>query len=212
MPKSSQTKRKYTRKNHRKMSRKYRKKTMWGGKENDKNEIINASDNEIFVTDKISTQPCNDPEYKEIGIIHMSDSIALNILRDVATNFVNLFGKQGFDNTIYDKLRNSCLEKLHNMVKKNQKVYNLRIEIERDEKLICMHLYGTLMESKNAAPVEESVEENNNAVTEPVITEEAETVSTDMTEPVSTEEAETVSTAVTEPVSTEEPAEPNKPV
>jgi hypothetical protein len=183
MPKSSQTKRKYTRKNHRKMSRKYRKKTMWGGKENDKNEIINASDNEIFVTDKISTQPCNDPEYKEIGIIHMSDSIALNILRDVATNFVNLFGKQGFDNTIYDKLRNSCLEKLHNMVKENQKVYNLRIEIERDEKLICMHLYGTLMEGKNtAAPVEESVEENNNAVTEPVITEEAETVSTDMTE------------------------------
>jgi len=218
MPKSSQTKRKYTRK----MSRKYRKKTIWGGKEttpdekqNDKNEIINASDNEIFVTDKISTQPCNDPEYKEIGIIHMTDSIALNILRDVATNFVNLFGKQGFDNKIYDKLRNSCLEKLKKTVKENQRVCNLRIEIERDEKLICMHLYGTLMESKNkAAPVEESIEENNNAVTEPVSTEEpAETVSTAVTESESTEEpAETVSTAVKEPVSTEEPAETNKPV
>lgn len=172
MPKASQTKRRFTRKNSAKMSRKYRKKAaMLGGKpdedEKQNDEIINANDNKIFATDNISTQPCNDPEYKEIGIIHMSDSIGLNALRNAATNIFNLVGAKGFDNKIYDKLRNSCLDQLKQIVKKNQRVCNLRIEIERDAQLIYMHLYGTLMENKNmAVPLEESIEENNDAVGE----------------------------------------------
>jgi hypothetical protein len=168
MPKSSQTKRRFTRKNSAKMSRKYRKKTMWGGKPDEEakknEEIINASENEVFASDKISTQPCNDPEYKEIGIIHMSDSVGLNALRNAATNIFNLVGAKGFDNKIYDKLRNSCLEKLKKIVKENQRVCNLRIEIERDAQLIYMHLYGTLMENKNmVVPLEESIEEKDDA-------------------------------------------------
>lgn len=144
---------------------------MLGGKpdedEKQNDEIINANDNKIFATDNISTQPCNDPEYKEIGIIHMSDSIGLNALRNAATNIFNLVGAKGFDNKIYDKLRNSCLDQLKQIVKKNQRVCNLRIEIERDAQLIYMHLYGTLMENKNmAVPLEESIEENNDAVGE----------------------------------------------
>jgi hypothetical protein len=169
MPKSSQTKRRFTRKNSAKMSRKYRRKAaMWGGKPDEEakknEEIINASENEVFASDKISTQPCNDPEYKEIGIIHMSDSVGLNALRNAATNIFNLVGAKGFDNKIYDKLRNSCLEKLKKTVKENQRVCNLRIEIERDAQLIYLHLYGTLMENKNmAVPLEESSEEKDDA-------------------------------------------------
>ena len=98
------------------------------------------------MTDKISTQPCSRSKFKEIGIVHMSDSIGLNLVRNTATNVLNIFGQKGFDNTIYDKLRNSCLEKMTTLLKENQRVCNLRIEIERDAKLIYMHLYGTLVE------------------------------------------------------------------
>ena len=169
MAKSSQTKRKFTRKNSGKMSRKYRKKAMWGGKESvaeneaksNNNEVMNSSKDEIFKSDKISTQPCNDPEYKEIGIIHKSESIAVNALRDLGTNFFNAFGRQGFDNSIYDQLRNTCFQKLQDSITDNQRICNVRADIERDKSSIYMHVYGTLMENKNMAITEESVVEEN---------------------------------------------------
>ena len=88
---------------------------MWGGEESvaeneakkNNTEVMNASKDEIFKSERISTQPCNDPTYKEIGIIHMSDSIAVNLLRDATSDLFNVFGAKGFDNSIYDKLRNT---------------------------------------------------------------------------------------------------------
>ena len=182
-----QTKRRFTRKNSAKMSRKYRKKAaMWGGEEpavddaktNQINsEVVNASKDEIFKSDKLSTQPCNDPNYKEIGIIHMSDSIAVNLLRDATSDLFNVFGAKGFDNSIYDQLRNTCFKKLQDSITANQKICNVRVDIERDKSLIYMHVYGTLMENKNMTAsvespvVEESLEkttsvENNESTKE----------------------------------------------
>jgi hypothetical protein len=185
MPKSSQTKRRFTRKNSAKMSRKYRRKAaMWGGaeqtttKKEEKQkmtDILNASKDEIFKSERISTQPCNDPEYKEIGIVHSSESIAVNILRDIGTDFFNAFGATGFDNSIYDQLRNTCFQKLHDKISDNQKICNIRLDIERDKSSIYMHVYGTLMENKNmAVPLEKSVAEEkvDTAVVEPEVKEE----------------------------------------
>jgi len=167
MPKS--TKRRYTRKNSGKMSRRYRKKTMRGGDvpavedetKKNKDDVMNASKDEIFKSDKISTQPCNDPEYKEIGIIHMSDSIAINLLRDATSDLFNVFGAKGFDNSIYDQLRNTCFQKLQDSITANQKICNVRIDIERDKSLIYMHVYGTLLENKNTDMSEEPLLEEN---------------------------------------------------
>jgi len=151
------------------MSRKYRKKTMWGGEESvaeneakvNNNEVMNASKDEIFKSERISTQPCNDPAYKEIGIIHMSDSIAVNLLRDTTSDLFNVFGAKGFDNSIYDQLRNTCFQKLQDSITANQKICNVRVDIERDKSLIFMHVYGTLVENKNTAITEEPVVEEN---------------------------------------------------
>uniref|UniRef100_A0A6C0D5V5 Uncharacterized protein n=1 Tax=viral metagenome TaxID=1070528 RepID=A0A6C0D5V5_9ZZZZ len=171
MAKSSQTKRRFTRKNSGKMSRKYRKKTMWWGgaektttKQEEKQkmtDILSASKEEIFKSDKISTQPCNDPEYKEIGVIHKSESIAVNILRDFGTDFFNAFGRQGFDNSIYDQLRNTCFQKLQDSITDNQRICNVRADIERDKSSIYMHVYGTLMENKNMGSEKEPIVEEN---------------------------------------------------
>jgi hypothetical protein len=194
MAKSSQTKRKFTRKNSGKMSRKYHKKTMWGGaekttKQEEKQkmtDILNASKEEIFISDKISTQPCSDPEYKEIGIVHSSESIAVNILRDIGTDFFNAFGATGFDNSIYDQLRNTCFQKLHDKISENQKICNIRVDIERDKSSIYMHVYGTLVEKIGAGVSSLAVETEPSTVDTEPSTVETEP-STVETEPVSIE-------------------------
>ena len=78
----------------------------------------------IFMADNISTQPNTDSSYKEVGILHVTDSTAVNIIRGIATNVSNLFGDKGFDNPLIDDLRNSTLEKVKQMIKEDQKVCN----------------------------------------------------------------------------------------
>lgn len=150
MSKSSETKRRSTRsrstrknpaKTRRRYTRTVRMQRTNGGL--DKNAI---SSEEIFTSSKLSTQPCNNPQYKRIGIVHMSDSIGINFLRNNATELFNAFGAKGFDNSIYDKLRNTCFRKLANSINENQQICNIRVDIERDASLIYMHVYGTLFE------------------------------------------------------------------
>jgi hypothetical protein len=106
--------------------------------------------NKLFVyrSTQVSTQANTDPTYSEIGVIHITESAAVNALRAAATDILNVFGKKGFDNTIYDKARNEALAKLMEHVSPNQKVCNLRMEVENESaaKLFFIHLYGTLLE------------------------------------------------------------------
>ena len=101
----------------------------------------------IFPSTKISTQPNTDSSYKEIGIIHITESAAINFIRDSTTEFMNLFGSAGFDNTIYDKCRNKALFKLNCHIKNGQKVCNMRMEIDSEKSLLFVHIYGTLLET-----------------------------------------------------------------
>jgi len=101
----------------------------------------------IFLSDNITTQPNNDNSYREIGVVHITDSAAVNALRSDVTNFANFFGAKGFDNTIVDGLRNNTLNSLRGLIGQNQKVCNLRMEIEHSNPvLIFHHAYGTLLE------------------------------------------------------------------
>ena len=143
MPKSSQTKRRTiktrtTRKNKTKTARRYPRTR--GGLD------VKNNRNEIFSSSKLSTQPCNNPNYRRIGIVHLSDSIGINFLRNNATDLFNAFGAKGFDNSIYDQLRNTCFRKLAQSINDNQQICNIRVDIERDVSLIYMHVYGTLFE------------------------------------------------------------------
>jgi hypothetical protein len=100
----------------------------------------------IFKTHQISTEPNTDNTFKEIGIIHLSESIAINAARGFITGVANVFGKKGFENTIYDDLRNDALKLLQQKITSTQKVSNLRIEIDRYLDLVYVHIYGTLLE------------------------------------------------------------------
>ena len=105
----------------------------------------------LFSSDKISIQSIPS-DYKQIGIIHISDSAGLNFVRQFGTNVANTFGSKGFDNSIYDELRNKVLTKLQNMIENNNKVFNVRIDIESSgatSATIFVHLYGDLCKPKS---------------------------------------------------------------
>ena len=118
--------------------KKYRKTTKAG----DGNDISNY----VFKTNQISTEPNSDNRFKEIGVIHLSESIAVNAARGVVTGIANIFGRKGFENIIYDKLRNDALQLLQDKLTSTQKVSNLRMEIDRNLDLVFLHIYGTLLE------------------------------------------------------------------
>jgi hypothetical protein len=103
----------------------------------------------IFASDKISTQPNSDNSYKEMGVIHYTESAGVNAVRGIATDISNFFGAKGFDNSLIDGLRNSTLNKIKNLITANQKICNLRMEIDNSNPtLIFHHVYGTLLQKE----------------------------------------------------------------
>jgi hypothetical protein len=106
----------------------------------------------IFPSKYVSTQTNTDINYKEIGIVHITQSGAINALRGMATGVANIFGKGGFDTSIYDIARNNALNKIVSQINtSNQKICNLRMDIENNPQSssFFIHLYGTLLESNN---------------------------------------------------------------
>jgi hypothetical protein len=107
----------------------------------------------LFSSDKISIQSMPS-DYKQIGIIHISDSAGLNFVRQFGTNVANTFGSKGFDNSIYDELRNKVLTKLQGMIENNNKVFNVRIDVESSgatSATVFVHLYGDLCEPTSSS-------------------------------------------------------------
>ena len=100
----------------------------------------------VFRSDKISLQPNSDSKYKEVGVIHITESGAVNAVRAVATGLFNFVGAQGFDNPVYDNARNYALQKLAGLLQENQRVCNLRMEVTNEETVFFVHLYGSLFE------------------------------------------------------------------
>lgn len=108
-----------------------------------------SPENFIFLSKQISTQHNDDMEYKEIGIIHITDSAAINALRNFGSGIANFFGSKGFDNTVFDTCRNDALKKLSKQIGANQKVCNMRMDMDMANKeLVFIHIYGTLLEKQ----------------------------------------------------------------
>jgi hypothetical protein len=95
---------------------------------------------------KLSMEPNKDPSYTEKGIIHTTTVGAINIVRGIASGFANMFGSKGFDNTIYDQKREEALSNLQKSLKQNQKICNLKIEIDSGPEVFFIHTYGSLYE------------------------------------------------------------------
>ena len=111
------------------------------------------SDNHLFIfpSKYVSTQQNTDINYREAGIVHITQTGAINILRGIGTGIANIFGKGGFDTSVYDKARNNAISKIVSKINtNNQKICNLRMDVENnpESSSFFVHLYGTLLERK----------------------------------------------------------------
>ena len=105
----------------------------------------------IYPSNFISTQENKDINYKEVGIIHITESAAINALKEFATGVANIFGAKGFDNSVYDRARNTALAKIMSQIDtQKHKICNLRMDVENNPQssLFFIHLYGTLLQKK----------------------------------------------------------------
>ena len=102
----------------------------------------------VFPTNQISTLENSDPNYKEIGIIHITDSDASGVFRTIGTGLANAFGAKGFDNSILDRARNRALKKMTTLIKPTQKVCGLKVEmvLPSNTTLYLVNFVGTLLE------------------------------------------------------------------
>lgn len=101
----------------------------------------------VLKTTKMSTQPNTDKKYVEVGIVHYTNTQGINVLRQVGTELMTLFGGKGFDTSVYDYLRDESVKHVNDMLNDNQKVCNMRMEFSHAHPdLIVHHIYGTLLE------------------------------------------------------------------
>jgi hypothetical protein len=110
----------------------------------------------LYKSKNISTQQNTDPSFVEVGIVHLSDSTGISIVRDFATGVANMVGKKGFDNGPIQQLRNKTLKTLSEMLSEHErqsgkecKICSLRMEIDQNQPgLIYHHVHGTLVEKR----------------------------------------------------------------
>jgi len=99
----------------------------------------------FYINTNISTELNKDKTYKREGILHFTDSI--NVKSN--TNIGNIIGQTVIENTTYDKLRNTALKKVDILLGENRRCYNTRIEFEKNNDTIFIHIYGTLYVKKS---------------------------------------------------------------
>ena len=101
---------------------------------------------EILMSDQISTQTTVDAGYKVVGILTHTVNAGVNGIRVLATNVSNFFGKSGFDVTIFNNAKKKGLEEIQKKLTPQQKLIGLSIDVDNNEKLICLHFTGTIIQ------------------------------------------------------------------
>ena len=104
--------------------------------------------NNILLTNQITCAANKSALYKQVGIVHATKTAGINALRDTISDIGNFFGAKGVDGPVYDHVRNEALQSLLRKITSNQKICDLRVDLENKEQMILVHSYGTLYQKK----------------------------------------------------------------
>ena len=116
----------------------------------------------VFMDKRLSTQPNEDRDYEDVGIVHATEAVGINMGRAIVTSIANTFGSKGIDLSRYDVCRQGALNKLLKELPVGYKVSNIKMDIENGPQSIHVHAYGTLMKPKSGVNHnEEKVEEED---------------------------------------------------
>ena len=85
----------------------------------------------------------DDSAYVAVNTVHATAIQGVSFVRQVGTDVANVFGRKGFEKTRYDKARLEALLKLQKDLQPNEKICDLRMDIETRQANISVHAYGT---------------------------------------------------------------------
>jgi hypothetical protein len=102
----------------------------------------------IILGNSISFSSNTESDYKSIGIAHVTESAGMNVLRDIGTSWLNLVGQKGFESSVHDYCREQALRKLMKLLTTNQKICDVKLDVETNKTTILIHAYGTIYEKK----------------------------------------------------------------
>ena len=50
------------------------------------------------------------------GIVHVTEAVGINAVRELGTGLANFFGKKGFESKLYDTVKENAFVKLNNQI------------------------------------------------------------------------------------------------
>ena len=121
---------------------------MWPFTSDKKKQLPQQMSHTVFSDPRLSTQPNEDSNYEDGGIIHVTEAVGINFGRAIITNIANTFGSKGIDLSRYNVARTGALQKLIADTPTGCKVCNIKMDIENGPQSIHVHAYGTLMKPK----------------------------------------------------------------
>ena len=114
----------------------------------------------VFMDKRLSTQPNEDRNYEDVGIVHATEAVGINMGRAFVTSIANTFGSKGIDLSRYDVCRQGALKKLLKELPAGYKICNIKMDVENGPQSIHVHAYGTLMKPKSEINHKEEKEED----------------------------------------------------
>jgi hypothetical protein len=103
----------------------------------------------VILSNIISFSANTESEYKSVGVAHVTESAGVNVLRDIGTELFNILGQKGFQSSVHDYCREKALEKLMSLLtSSNQKLCDVKLDVETNKQTILIHAYGTIYEKK----------------------------------------------------------------
>jgi hypothetical protein len=102
----------------------------------------------VILSNIISFSANTESEYKSVGVAHVTESAGVNVLRDIGTKLFNILGQKGFQSSVHDYCREKALEKLMSLLTSNQKLCDVKLDVETNKQTILIHAYGTIYEKK----------------------------------------------------------------
>lgn len=102
---------------------------------------------EFYPNPNIMTWCFNEPNYKPVGIVHVTSVVGVNILRKYATTVRNIVGVKGTIDENMHQLRNELYVEIENVMNKKNidKICNLGVAFAKDSGSLILSAFGTAL-------------------------------------------------------------------
>ena len=109
-------------------------------------------DKEFYDNPNITTWCFDDPQYKPVGVVHVTSVVGINILRSYATTVRNIVGVKGTIDENMHRLRNEIYNEMENIMeaKNIDKICGVGVAFAKDSGSLILSAFGTALRKQVA--------------------------------------------------------------